>query len=110
MIAYPARSASWAMTRRTLVRLTRSERSESRRMSGRPVSEIEAEYEGRGYGDLKKHLAEVVVEGLAPVRDRAHELLDHPAELDDLLEAGARRANDTARPVLESAWAKLGLD
>jgi len=79
-------------------------------MSGRPVAEIEAEYEGRGYGNLKKDLAEVVVEGLAPVRDRAHELLDHPAELDDLLETGARRANDTARPVLESAWAKLGLD
>jgi tryptophanyl-tRNA synthetase len=79
-------------------------------MSGRPVAEIEVEYEGRGYGDLKKDLAEVVVEGLAPVRDRAHELLDHPAELDDLLEVGARRANDTARPVLESAWAKLGLD
>jgi tryptophanyl-tRNA synthetase len=79
-------------------------------ISGRPVAEIEVEYEGRGYGDLKKDLAEVVVEGLAPVRDRAHELLDHPAELDDLLEAGARRANDTARPVLESAWAKLGLD
>ena len=79
-------------------------------MSGRPVAEIEVEYEGRGYGDLKKNLAEVVVEGLAPVRDRAHELLDHPAKLDDLLEAGARRANDTARPVLESARAKLGLD
>ena len=79
-------------------------------MSGRPVAEIEVEYEGRGYGDLKKDLAEVVVEGLASVRDRAHELLDHPADLDDLLEAGARRANDTARPVLESAWAKLGLD
>jgi len=79
-------------------------------MSGRPVAEIEAEYEGRGYGDLKQDLAEVVVEGLAPVRDRAHELLDHPAELDDLLEAGARRANDTAKPVLESARAKLGLD
>jgi tryptophanyl-tRNA synthetase len=79
-------------------------------MSGRPVAEIEAEYEGRGYGDLKKDLAEMVVEGLTPVRDRAHELLDHPAELDDLLESGARRAQDTARPVLESAWAKLGLD
>jgi len=79
-------------------------------MSGSSVAEIEVEYEGRGYGDLKKDLAEVVVEGLAPVQDRAYELLDHPAELDDLLESGARRANGTARPVLKSAWAKLGLD
>ena len=79
-------------------------------MSGKPAAEIEAEYEGHGYGDLKKDLAEVVVDGLAPVRDRAHELLDDPAELDDLLESGARRANEAARPVLQSAWAKLGLD
>ena len=79
-------------------------------MSGKPVAEIETEYEGRGYGDLKKDLAEVVVEGLAPVRDRAHELLDDPAELDSLLDSGARRARETAGPVLESAWAKLGLD
>jgi tryptophanyl-tRNA synthetase len=79
-------------------------------MSGKPVGEIEAEYEGKGYGDLKKDLAEVVVEGLAPVRNRARELLDDPAKLDELLESGARRANEVARPVLESAWAKMGLD
>ena len=79
-------------------------------MSGKPVVEIEVEYEGKGYGDLKTDLAEVVVEGLAPVRDRAYELLDNPTELDDLLESGARRASEAARPVLESAWAKLGLD
>ena len=79
-------------------------------MSGKPVAEIEAEYEGKGYGDLKKDLAEVVIEGLAPVRDRTNELLDHPTELDDLLESGARRANESARPVLESARAKMGLE
>ncbi|MBD0357038.1 MAG: tryptophan--tRNA ligase [Rubrobacter sp.] len=79
-------------------------------ISGKPVAEIEAEYEGKGYGDLKKDLSEVVIEGLAPVRDRAQELLDDPTELDELLDAGARRANEAARPVLESAWAKLGLD
>ncbi len=79
-------------------------------MSGKSVAEIEAEYEGKGYGDLKQDLAEVVVEGLAPVRDRANELLDDPAELDELLESGARRANEAAQPVLESAWAKMGLD
>ncbi len=78
-------------------------------MSGRPVAEIEAGYDGKGYGDLKSDLAEVVVEGLAPVRDRAHELLDDPVQLDDLLDSGARRAEEAARPVLQSAWAKLGL-
>ena len=79
-------------------------------MSGQPVAGIEADYEGKGYGDLKKDLAEVVVEGLAPVRDRAYELLDDPAELDRLLESGARRAQEAALPTLESARARLGLD
>jgi tryptophanyl-tRNA synthetase len=79
-------------------------------MSGEPVSGIEADYVGKGYGDFKKDLAEVVVEGLAPVRDRAYELLDDPAELDRLLDSGARRAQEAALPNLESARARLGLD
>src|ERR687896_593243 len=79
-------------------------------MSGEPVSGIEADYVGKGYGDFKKDLAEVVVEGLAPVRDRAYELLDDPAVLDRLLDSGARRAQEAALPTLESARARLGLD
>ena len=79
-------------------------------MSGEPVAGIEVAYERKGYGDLKKDLAEVVIEGLSPVRERAYELLDDPAELDRLLESGARRASDAAQPTLESARARLGLD
>jgi tryptophanyl-tRNA synthetase len=79
-------------------------------MSGEPVSTIESGYEGKGYGDLKKDLAEIVVDGLAPVRDRANELLADPAELDRLLESGARRAQQVAQPTLENAQARLGLD
>ena len=79
-------------------------------MSGEPVPAVEADYKEKGYGDLKKDLAEVVVEGLAPVRDRAYELLDDPAEIDRLLESGASRAQDVALPNLESAKARLGLD
>ncbi len=79
-------------------------------MTGEPVPDIEAEYEGKGYGDLKKDLAEVVVEGLAPVRDRANELLADPSELDRLLESGARRAESAAQPTLRHVQANLGLD
>ena len=79
-------------------------------MTGEPVSSIEAEYEGKGYGDLKKGLAEVMVEGLAPLRDRANELLADPSELDRLLESGARRAERAAQPTLQNTQANLGLD
>ncbi len=78
--------------------------------TGRPVPEIEAEYEGKGYGDFKKDLAEIVVEGLSPVREKAYALLDDPRGLDEILEAGAERAREAARPTLHSAWAKMGLD
>jgi tryptophanyl-tRNA synthetase len=79
-------------------------------MTDRPVVEIEAEYEGKGYGDLKKDLAEVVIEGLAPVRERALELLDDPREIDEILEGGAERARKVASSTLSDAWARMGLD
>ena len=68
--------------------------------TGRAVPEIEEAYRGKGYGDLKKDLGEVVVETLAPIRERALELLD----------AGAEKAREVASSTLHDAWAKLGLD
>lgn len=79
-------------------------------MTGKTVPELEEEYWGKGYGDFKKDLAEVVAEGISPIRERALELLSSPEELEDLLEAGAERAHKTAKRTLESAKARMGLD
>jgi tryptophanyl-tRNA synthetase len=79
-------------------------------LTDRPVPEIEDQYRGKGYGDLKKDLAEVVVESLTPIRERTLELLDNPRELDEVLESGAEKAHEVARSTLHDAWAKLGLD
>jgi tryptophanyl-tRNA synthetase len=79
-------------------------------LTGLPVSGIEAQYEGKGYGDFKKDLGEVVVEALSPIRERALELLDDPKELDDLLESGADRAREVAHATLRDAWTRMGLD
>jgi tryptophanyl-tRNA synthetase len=79
-------------------------------MTGKSVAELEEEYHGKGYGDLKKDLAEVVVEGISPIRERTLALLDDPAELDELLESGAERARKVARRKLDEACAKMGLD
>src|SRR5215204_4953603 len=79
-------------------------------LTDRSVPEIEDRYRGKGYGEFKKDLAEVVVESLSPIRERTLELLDDPRELDEVLEAGAERARDVARSTLHDAWAKLGLD
>src|SRR3712207_5369270 len=51
-------------------------------LSGRSVAELEQDFAGRGYGDLKKELAEVVTEFVLPVQQRAQELLDDRAELE----------------------------
>jgi tryptophanyl-tRNA synthetase len=79
-------------------------------LTNRSVPEIEDQYRGKGYGDFKKDLAEVVVESLSPIRERTLELLDDPRELDEVLEAGAEKARRVARSTLHDAWAKLGLD
>jgi tryptophanyl-tRNA synthetase len=79
-------------------------------LTGRAAPELEEQYRGRGYGDFKKDLAEVVMESLSPIRERTLELLDDPRELDEILEAGAERARDVARSTLRDAWARLGLD
>lgn len=79
-------------------------------LTGLPVPEIEARYEGKRYGDFKKDLGEVVVEALTPIRERALELLEDPRELDDHLESGAERARKIAHATLRDAWARMGLD
>ena len=78
-------------------------------LTGRMVESIEREFDGRGYGDLKKALAEVVEETFAPMRDRTLELLDDPAELDRLLERAADRANETASATLGSVYDAMGI-
>jgi len=78
--------------------------------TGRSAEEVSADYEGKGYGDFKKDLGEIVVEGLVPIRERTLELLDDPKELDEVLENGAERARKVAASTLHDARVKMGLD
>ncbi len=77
-------------------------------LSGRSIPELEADYQGRGYGDLKKDLAEVVAETVTPLRARTLELLADPAQLDDILAKGADRAAALATPKLEQVYDAVG--
>ncbi|MFD4423089.1 tryptophan--tRNA ligase [Agromyces sp. NPDC058484] len=76
--------------------------------TGRTIAEIEVEYEGRGYGDFKKDVAEAVVDRLAPIRTRTLELLEDPAELDRLLAIGAERASERAERMLRTVYDRVG--
>mgnify|MGYP002721462376 CR=1 FL=1 len=77
-------------------------------LSGRGVEQLVAEYEGKMYGHLKVDLAELVVAKLGPIRDRAEELLQDPAELDALLAKGAAKARAVASETLSAAYEKIG--
>src|SRR5256714_5504699 len=57
-------------------------------LTGRPVAELESAYAGKGYGDLKKDLAEVLVEFVTPFQERVRTYLDDLAELDKVLAKG----------------------
>ncbi|KQR52119.1 tryptophan--tRNA ligase [Leifsonia sp. Leaf336] len=78
-------------------------------LTGRPVADIELDYDGKGYGDFKKGLVEVVVETFGPVRERALDLLADPAELDRILAGNAERASEVAERTLAKAYNAVGL-
>jgi tryptophanyl-tRNA synthetase len=74
----------------------------------RSMEQIERDLEGRGYGDLKKEVAAVVLETVVPFQSRVRELLDDPAELDSLLARGAARAREVASHTLAQVYDRVG--
>ena len=77
-------------------------------LSGKAISELENEFDGKGYGDLKGAVAEVVVEYFRPVRERTLELLKEPTELQKILRVGADKANAVAEETLKRSYEAMG--
>lgn len=77
-------------------------------LSGRSVGDLVDAYAGHGYGDLKKDVAEVVVDRAGPYRERTLELLDDPAQLDKILADGAAAARDIARDTVARVYDRVG--
>jgi tryptophanyl-tRNA synthetase len=69
---------------------------------------IEGEFEGSGYGDFKKAVAEAVAEYLAPVRERYEDLRPDEAGLDRILGLGAEKARAIAAPVVAEVRERMG--
>ena len=79
-------------------------------VTGRSEAESEADFaSARGYGDLKARVAEVVIEELAPIRERYYELMDDVAELDRLLARGAEQARAVAGAKMDVIRSRVGL-
>jgi tryptophanyl-tRNA synthetase len=72
------------------------------------IADVEASYDGRGYGDLKTDVGEAVVELFAPVQKRYAELRADEAELRRLLRMGADKARETSAPTLQLMYERMG--
>ncbi|MET9262777.1 tryptophan--tRNA ligase [Amycolatopsis sp. NPDC004079] len=77
-------------------------------LTDRSVADLETAYEGKGYGDLKKDLAEVLVDWVTPLQESVQSYLDDVAELDRILAAGARQAREVASATLASVYERIG--
>jgi tryptophanyl-tRNA synthetase len=76
--------------------------------TGRSIKEVEADYEGRGYGDLKTDVGEAVVELFAPIQSRYAELRADEGELRRLLRVGADKARETSAETLRLMYERMG--
>ncbi len=77
-------------------------------LTGQSLAGLEQRYAGSGYGAFKKDLAEVVVDALAPVRERTEKMLADEAELDRLLADGADRAREVATSTMALVRERVG--
>lgn len=72
------------------------------------IEELEQKYEGKGYGDFKQDLANVVVDALAPIQERYNQLINSD-ELDQILDTGAEKANKVAFKMIKKVEKAMGL-
>ena len=77
-------------------------------ITGKSISEIEAEFAGKGYGVFKPAVGEAVVEALRPIREEATRLMADKAYLDGVYRAGAERAAYVANKTLRKVYKKVG--
>jgi tryptophanyl-tRNA synthetase len=78
-------------------------------LSGQSISDLENHFAGKGYGDLKGEVADVVVEYLKPIREKTLELLSDETHLRALLSQGAVKAQEVASTTLAKTYENLGL-
>lgn len=77
-------------------------------VTGRSVTDLEAAYEGKGYGDFKSDLAEAVVAFLEPIQKRYADITADQGELERILAAGAAKARAVAAETLARVYERVG--
>ena len=78
-------------------------------LSGKSIAELEIEFSGKGYGDFKSAVAEIVISSLEPIAKRTNELMSDRSELIKILKSGAVKANQVASETLKATYSAIGL-
>lgn len=78
-------------------------------LTGKSIAEVEREFEGKGYGEFKPAVGEVVADALAPIRENFAKYSKDKAELERLAAVGAERAYGISIRTLKKAMRKVGL-
>ena len=78
-------------------------------VTGKSFAEIEAEFEGKGYGAFKPAVGEAVIETLRPIREEAQRIIKDKAYLEAMCREGAERASYIAEKTLRKVRKKVGL-
>jgi tryptophanyl-tRNA synthetase len=77
-------------------------------LTGRSITDLEDAYAGKGYGELKRDLADAVVDFVTPFRERARLILDDREGLEQVLHRGAERARAVASQTLAEVYDRVG--
>ena len=76
--------------------------------TGKTYAEIEAEFQGKGYGEFKPAVGEAVISVTGPIRDEAQRILKDKAYLESVYKAGAEKASYIAEKTLRKVYKKIG--
>ncbi len=77
-------------------------------MTGRSVTEVEREFDGKGYGEFKMAVGEAVVSVLRPIQERAESLRKDKAYLDSIIKENGEKAAYIANKTLRKVQRKVG--
>jgi tryptophanyl-tRNA synthetase len=77
--------------------------------SGKEIKTIEKNFKNKGYAELKKSLAKLLINSLEPFRRKRKELLSREVYVNEILSQGAKRARIIAQSTMEEVRKKMGL-
>lgn len=77
--------------------------------TGESEKAIEAKFHRSGYADLKQEVARAVIQALEPLQEKYHDLMQKRDELEEILDAGTKKADAIAHATLERVFRALGL-